>query len=254
MERPRIRAVLFDVGDTLRHIPQPVREAEVLAVAARRVGRVLAGLDGGAAVEAAGFVRALGEAAFAVRPSDLEYRSPDYVGLVRALLREYGVDAAPEQARAVWHAWFVPPSVLGLQPFPDAAETLRWLKEAGYRLGCVTNRALGGEPFLAEMEEHGLRHFFDAWAVSCDLGYEKPHPAIFRYALEALDVAPEEAVMVGDSLVADVAGAQRLGMTAVWKRPLGPAAADSAGAGGEGIRPHYVIDHLAELRTLPLFT
>lgn len=253
MARRPVRAVLFDVGDTLRHIPEPIREAEVQAVAARRVGAVLAGLDGGASVDAGAFVRALGDAAFAVRPKDLEYRSPDYVGLVRALLREYGIDVSPDGAREVWHAWFVPPAVLGLQPFPDAAETLRWLKEAGYRLGCVTNRALGGEPFLQEMEEHGLRHFFDAWAVSCDLGYEKPHPAIFRCALEALDVAPEEAVMVGDSLAADVAGAQRLGMTAVWKRPLQPAAADSALAGGEEVRPDYVIDRLAELRSLPLF-
>lgn len=252
-ERRPIRAVLFDVDNTLRYLPEELPGEEVYRVSARRVAQVLAGLDGGVSVDAAAFVRHVGQAAFAVPSAAPEYRSPDYVGLVRSLLREYGVDATPDQARAVWHAWFVPVEVLGVRPFPDAAETLRWLRERGYRLACVTNRPLGGDVFLRELEQHGLLEFFDAWAVSCDLGYEKPNPAIFRCALDALGAAPEEAAMVGDSLAADVAGAQRLGMAAVWKRPLRAVPVGAVPAGGEEVRPDYVIDHLTELRSLPLF-
>ena len=47
------------------------------------------------------------------------------------------------------------------------------------------------------------------------MGVAKPHPAIFRVALDQLGVAPENAVYVGDRLVADVGGAQARGMKAV---------------------------------------
>jgi putative hydrolase of the HAD superfamily len=46
----------------------------------------------------------------------------------------------------------------------------------------------------------------------------KPHPAIYRQALEELGVAPSEAVMVGDDLRADIGGALAAGMRAVWVR------------------------------------
>jgi FMN phosphatase YigB (HAD superfamily) len=42
----------------------------------------------------------------------------------------------------------------------------------------------------------------------------KPHPSIYRHALDKLDVAPAEAIFVGDKLKVDVAGPQRLGMRA----------------------------------------
>jgi putative hydrolase of the HAD superfamily len=40
----------------------------------------------------------------------------------------------------------------------------------------------------------------------------KPHPSIFRAALELMGVRPDEAAMVGDSVPHDVAGAQQAGM------------------------------------------
>jgi FMN phosphatase YigB (HAD superfamily) len=45
----------------------------------------------------------------------------------------------------------------------------------------------------------------------------KPHPAIFEAALGCMGVLGTEAVFVGDNLVADVSGAQRVGMKAVWR-------------------------------------
>jgi putative hydrolase of the HAD superfamily len=51
---------------------------------------------------------------------------------------------------------------------------------------------------------------------SADLGYMKPHPAIFRTALEQMGSPPDESVMVGDSLLHDVEGARRVGMHGVW--------------------------------------
>jgi putative hydrolase of the HAD superfamily len=56
---------------------------------------------------------------------------------------------------------------------------------------------------------------------SSEVGTRKPHPAIFRRALGALGVQPENALFVGDRLYEDIRGAGELGMKtvqAVWFR------------------------------------
>jgi putative hydrolase of the HAD superfamily len=60
-----------------------------------------------------------------------------------------------------------------------------------------------------------LVSLFDFVAASARVGYEKPHPEIFRHALQEAGVGPEEALHVGDHLDADVAGAQAAGLSAV---------------------------------------
>ena len=103
--------------------------------------------------------------------------------------------------------------------FEDTLQTLATLQKRGFLLNIVSNRGYGGQPFRVGMQEIGLQEYFDPQkiAISIDLGSNKPDPYIFQYALDALNVKPEEAVMVGDSLGADVIGAKRLGIFAVWK-------------------------------------
>ncbi len=103
--------------------------------------------------------------------------------------------------------------------FKDALTTLGALQKRGFLINIVSNRGYGGLPFRTGMLEIGLQEYFDPQkiAISIDLGSNKPDSYIFQYALDALNVAPEEAVMVGDSLGADIVGAKRLGIFAVWK-------------------------------------
>ena len=103
--------------------------------------------------------------------------------------------------------------------FEDTPQTLAALQQRGFLLGVVTNRVWGGEPFQQDMQTLGLFDYFDppTIAVSGDLGVRKPNPEIFFHALNALNVEPQDAVMVGDSLSTDILGAQRLGIFAVWK-------------------------------------
>ncbi|HEU5229004.1 MAG TPA: HAD family hydrolase [Ktedonobacteraceae bacterium] len=103
--------------------------------------------------------------------------------------------------------------------FDDVLSTLAVLQQRGFLLGVVTNRSWGGAPFLKDIGMLGLLDYFDPRhiAISADLGVRKPASAIFLHALNALDVSPEEAAMVGDSLDADITGAQRLKMFAIWK-------------------------------------
>ena len=67
--------------------------------------------------------------------------------------------------------------------------------------------------------QHGLLDAFDALAISGDVGVEKPDPAMFTTALDALGVGADgraQVVMVGNNLRRDIAGAKALGLTTVW--------------------------------------
>ncbi len=103
--------------------------------------------------------------------------------------------------------------------FDDVLSTLKELQQRGFQLGVVTNRHWGGAIFQEDLQTLGLLDYFDPrhMAISIDLGIRKPNPAIFLHVLHALDVPPEEAAMVGDSLRSDILGAQLLGLFTIWK-------------------------------------
>ena len=66
------------------------------------------------------------------------------------------------------------------------------------------------------MREARLDYFFDAVILSRDVGFRKPHPAIFWAAMARLDATPAESVFIGDRLAEDVLGAMDVGMKAIW--------------------------------------
>lgn len=93
-------------------------------------------------------------------------------------------------------------------PYPDTAPTLRAVRERGIRIGIVSNVPQDLRPIFAA---HGLADLVDAFTHSFEVGVEKPDPAIFLRACEALDTKPAETLMVGDHPVAD-AGALKAGL------------------------------------------
>ena len=97
--------------------------------------------------------------------------------------------------------------------YPHAVPALEALR-GHWPLGLITNGP--SEHQRSRIEPLGLDRYFEAIAVSGELGVRKPDPAIFRHVLRALSVTPAAAVYVGDSLEADVAGAKAAGMAAVW--------------------------------------
>jgi putative hydrolase of the HAD superfamily len=93
-----------------------------------------------------------------------------------------------------------------------AVETVRALKDAGHRLGVVSNAEGRVERDLYGAGYTGL---FETVVDSHVVGVEKPDPEIFRIALRRMGVSPESAVFLGDVPSVDVAGARAAGMTAV---------------------------------------
>ena len=101
---------------------------------------------------------------------------------------------------------------------PGAREVLEDLKESGYLLGVISNSDGRLEALLDEV---GLTEHFSVIVDSRVVGFEKPDPRIFRWALERAAVSPDQAVYVGDFYSLDVVGARRVGLDAILLDPIG---------------------------------
>jgi putative hydrolase of the HAD superfamily len=134
--------------------------------------------------------------------------------------------------------------------YDDALPTLDVLHGAGLKLGVVSNWEEWLERLMVSL---GIRDYFDFAVISGLTGHEKPDPEIFRAALSAADVPPEDAIHVGDSLRDDVAGAQAVGIRAIHldrkltTMPQTNAQADVGNSGWNGTVPYGRITSLAEL-------
>jgi FMN phosphatase YigB (HAD superfamily) len=85
-----------------------------------------------------------------------------------------------------------------------------------YRLGVVSN-FYGNLATVCDNAQ--VRRYFGVIVDSARVGLSKPDPRIFMKALDALGIEPVRAVMVGDSLARDMAGARAVGMPHIWLTP-----------------------------------
>jgi putative hydrolase of the HAD superfamily len=101
-------------------------------------------------------------------------------------------------------------------PIPGIAEALAALKERGYKL-CIVSDAIvsPGRCLRRLLANYDLERYFDGFAFSDEVGYSKPHRAMFDSAARQMGVAIEEMVHIGDRDHNDVKGPQALGMKAV---------------------------------------
>lgn len=124
--------------------------------------------------------------------------------------------------------------------FHDTLEILNYLEAKGYPMHLITN---GFEKTQhAKMKHSGITHYFTEVITSEAAGIMKPHVAIFEYALQKTGARADNAVMIGDTLDADILGANNAGIDTVYFNPAVP-------ADGE-IIPTYVIQSLSELKKL----
>lgn len=125
------------------------------------------------------------------------------------------------------------------QPVSGAVETLSALRELGLTLGLISNTGRTPGVVLRQVLDHyGLLGYFKVLSYSDEVGYRKPHPAIFTETLRQAGAGPAEAVHVGDDAATDVAGARAVGMSA---------AHFSAGGGSPAPEADFVLHHLADL-------
>ena len=131
------------------------------------------------------------------------------------LIAATGIDASPDAladayARGLGTHGELYPGVLDVLDALDA--------EPSVSLALVTNGL--SDVQRARIERLGLGRYFDAIAISSELGTAKPAPAIFEFALAALgSPARASALMVGDSLTSDIQGGRNAGIATCWYNP-----------------------------------
>lgn len=102
--------------------------------------------------------------------------------------------------------------------FPNTHETLGYLQEK-YTLHLISNGF--GDASETKVTTCNLKKYFSTIVISERVGVHKPHPEIFHYAVANAGTAIPDSVMIGDSLEADVRGAQAVGMDAIFFNPKG---------------------------------
>ncbi|MFP7200890.1 HAD-IA family hydrolase [Lysinibacillus halotolerans] len=120
-------------------------------------------------------------------------------------------------------------------PFPHLKMMLGELKRNNLLLGIVTNGM--GQFQMAKIKALEIEEYFQTIIISEWEGEKKPHPKIFKRAMEKLDVSPCDCVFVGDHPLNDIEASQKVGMKTIWKKDYTTFY----------VNADYTIDNLAEI-------
>lgn len=160
----------------------------------------------------------------------------------RALIGTLDGEAAPEdygRAHAIFLELYAQHTYDRAELYAGVREGLDFLRDAGYPLGCVTNKP---ERFTEPLLRHlGLRDYFTIVISGDTLERKKPDPLPLLHAAEFFGVAPESALMIGDS-ISDVKAARAAGFSILCTSYGYNHGMDIRTAG-----PDHVVDSLAEL-------
>jgi putative hydrolase of the HAD superfamily len=213
-----LKAVLFDLDDTL--LDWSGFKSDWATMEALHLSRVVEFLraEGHDFHDAQAYTaefRSRTTAAWASARTSL--RAPNLGNVLVEAAIALGVPVGAIDARRCLEA-FQWAAVEGTTLFPECPEVLRLLHDNGIKVGIVTNAYQPMWLRDIEIEFHGILNFFPDCRISAaDVGYLKPHPAIFQAALNCCGAKADETVFVGDDVEADVAGAQAAGLLAVLR-------------------------------------
>jgi len=233
----RVKAVLFDFGDTLVSFESFDYEASLTALHQTLVeNRIVTPYE------------KFKKTYFKVRDQlyregDSSFKEVNFCVRVSRVLNELGFNLKPTDPIIISSVeTFMGPLIKSLKLEEHVPLVLQELKKK-YRLGLVSNFAY--PPAIKQtLRKFRLSKFFDIIVISGDVGWRKPSPKIFEKALEALHVSASEAVFVGDAPFQDIAGGRHVGMKTVLLRRLGEKEPADTGD------PDKIIGGLEELLTI----
>jgi putative hydrolase of the HAD superfamily len=141
---------------------------------------------------------------------------PDGRRFLRRLCKDYGLQRDHSSLVLLGELWHGPTAETATLA-PDAIPTLSTLRDGGMKLGLVVNTIWPGEVIDHQLEALGLMELFPVRVYSTEHAAQKPHPNLFRAALDEMQLAPAETIFVGDEPSADVLGARRAGMRCILR-------------------------------------
>ncbi len=234
-----IDAILFDLADTLLNFDE-LRPKRLFGEAAEDSYRYLKGLGVSLPefnVYSRAFFWAFGRRIFW---SSIRHRDYDCIDVMVAVLKRLNIRLSEDEYRTTAWMWY---ESAARRSHVDRGthRVLKHLRRRGIKMAIISNTLVPACCLDRHLKSEGLLEFFPTRIYSSTVHYKKPHPAIFRMALEELAVGPERAIFVGDSLKHDIRGAQRAGLIAIWK--ISGRQRKAGGCGADGI-----IQHIADLQ------
>jgi putative hydrolase of the HAD superfamily len=215
MADKQIKAILFDLGETLFTFGR-VDTAALFKECARLSYEFLK--ESGQKV--CGFQRYYLRNVFAIRVmyawSYIVGRDFDSLGLLRTIGLRRGYKLSEQQWQQFAWCWYEPLSRMAAVE-PDIRDTLAKLRDAGLKLGIVSNTFLTSSSLDRHLKEFGMLEFFPFRMYSHKTPWRKPNVRIFCEAARQLGVEPPNIVFVGDRLDTDIRGAAKAGMIPILK-------------------------------------
>ncbi len=203
----KVQGVIFDLGGTLSaRLRISYEEANATALMHWLGDRAIAVDDG--------FVRAL------VRERQLRFvelagstREFPAAEALRPVLQQHGAPVDPAFLVDAEAAFFAP-ELDAMRPLPGAVDLLRHLRRLGLFVGLASNAS--SHYFVVETcRRLQFAPYLDPIVSSAAIGWAKPDPRIYQAVLARWSLPPTAAVMVGDTLEADIVGARRVGLRTV---------------------------------------
>jgi putative hydrolase of the HAD superfamily len=211
----KLKAVLFDMGSTLLEFENYTWEvlgkscAESGYELLKGNGVVLPGFEEYGLLLREEFIKARAE----VEVNLKEFKFEQVAGNVFNRLKLNAEDG-------LYHCFldkYYQPVTDQITLIDGAEQVLEYFKRMGLKIGIISNTIFQERYHLKELQRFGLYPYLDYCIFSSTFGVRKPHPQIFREALGELKVTASQAVYVGDRLVEDVGGAQKVGMRGILK-------------------------------------
>ncbi|TOB68308.1 HAD family hydrolase [Vibrio parahaemolyticus] len=160
-------------------------------------------------------------------------------GLIQTILAENGIHIDAEQAQHAQH-YFDSARMGAFTFFPGVKEMLTDLRKH-YKLVVITNGPIFSQH--PKLKATQMDEWVDHIIVGGEEPEEKPAASIFQKALNLVDIKPEEALHIGDSLAADIAGANNMGILSVWVNATGA-------SNPTEITPNFEIRETVELKEI----
>jgi putative hydrolase of the HAD superfamily len=212
---PLIKAVLFDLGETLITFGR-VDKAALFKQSARLSYEFLKQTG----QKVCGFQRYHWRNIFAIRVmyiwSYFTGRDFDSLGLLRSIGLRRGYKLSEEQWQQFGWCWYEPLSKIATAE-SDIRDTLAKLRDMGLKLGIVSNTFVTGASLDRHLDKFGILEFFPLRIYSYTQSRRKPDVGIFHEAARRLELDPSQIIFVGDRLDTDIHGAQKAGMTPILK-------------------------------------
>ncbi len=234
----KIKVIFFDMGNTLLHFHHGKSDDEKDALGLKYLTEYLNEFNSNITFDEVknGFFKSWMEGISDRSKTFMEFPIEDFLN---AFLADYSIKLNMDecvQAINLFYTEYREQVVFESNLY----DTLKEIKAKGYKIGVISNTCYYDEVMKECFKKAGIYALIDNFTFSYSLKIGKPNIKIFKTAIEAMDVLPQEAIMVGDNLTSDIKPALDLGMKAIWLKQKNKKI-------NSEIKPHLEIQSVSEI-------